>query len=527
LEVPVTPGERRVRAAALLCERDALRMPIIGTSMLPSLRSPMMLQLGSTAGARIGDVIVFRNGATHVAHRLVALDADGFVTAGDAQPHISERVRPEDVVGRVVAVWSNDAPDAVRIDCLTHRLRAAYFARAHRLRRLAHRVMEKSADLLRRADPRGRYRATPRIVRAITAACAGDTVRLAAALTTDAEAFFRTDERHRTAAWLAERARAEAVYEHLPIEMATRLRRSRLEAALGTARMRPVLEATIAALHEAGLTFALLKGAARVYSGAPDAACHPADDIDVLLRPHDVDRAVAALLARGWTYREAPAEVERFRREEHHAASLFPPGGAFPVELHHALAPPRALSMRTDWDTLAPFLVPLECPVGNVLRLDAVGTALHLGIHAIGLTRLRDIALLALEMRRLTDAERAQLAGIVRAEQRDAIRLDAAFALAARVAGVAWPCTARAAAYIAWALRREDLPRRLRERCDVVEARAAWPGSRRMLFFALVPWWSLRDQRYAVPFRIAGRCVSNAVAALYAAALPAADETAR
>jgi hypothetical protein len=132
--------------------------------------------------------------------------------------------------------------------------------------------------------------------------------------------------------------------------------------------------------------------------------------------------------------------------------------------------------------------------------------------------------LLALELRRLSEAERAELAAYVRAERRDGVRLEAAFVLAATVTGTRWVASDRARAYLSWALRREDLPRRLRERCDVVEARAAWPDSRRMFFVALVPWWSVRAQRFAVPIRIAGRCLSNAVAALYAIALPAGDE---
>ena len=520
----MTSAQRRARAAALLCEYDALHIPIVGKSMLPSLHAPMVLQLSSAAASRIGDVIVFHNGTTHVAHRVVAMGLDIFITAGDAQPHILERVPSKNVVGRVVAVWDSASPDAVRVDRSIHRLRATYYTRAQPLRALAHHLLEKSADLRRRADPQDRYRAMPRIVRAMTAALAHDGPALTAALTTDSTAFFSADARHRTAPWFAEQARALGILELLPTDMTTRLRRSRLRTALGTAHMRPVLEATITALHEAGLTFALLKGAARVYSGEADAACHPADDIDVLLRPHDVERAEAALLARGWTHQESPAEIERFRREEHHVAALFPPGGVYPVELHHALSPPRTLSTRTDWDALAPFLTALETPAGNVLRLNNLGTALHLGIHAAGLTRLRDIVLLALELRRLTEAERAQLADYVRAERSDRVRLDAAFALASTVAGTPWHAGAGADAYVSWALRREDLPRRLRERCDVVEARAAWPGSRRMFFSALVPWWSVRTQRLAVPFRIAGRCVSNTIAALYAAALPAGDE---
>jgi hypothetical protein len=520
----VTGDERRARAAAMLCERNALRMAIVGSSMQPSLRQPMILQVGSGGEARVGDVLIFLNGTTHVAHRVIGTAAGEFRTAGDAQPHVVERVSREAVIGRVVAVWSDASPDAARVDGALHRLRGWYFARFHFVRGALQRARMKASDLLQRAQPRLRRRAVPRLIDALSGACRNDAARLVRALDVDPEAFRVADERHRTAAAIGEAVRKLDATADISAGVATMLRRARLDAVLGATRMQRAVEATVEALRATGVPFALLKGAARVYAGDPEAAYHQSDDVDVLLRRADVDRVVAALIERGWTYRDDPASVERFARIHHHAASLFPPAGEFPLELHHALAPPGALSIATTWDALHAHLIPLEGPAGPVLRLDAVGTALHLAVHAIGLTRLRDTGLLARLLGKFGDAEREELRLWIGAERRDPVRLAAAVVLAAHVAGIEWPHARPVDAYIDWALRREDLPQRLRTRCDVVEARMAWPGSLAMSWLGLVPQWSHGAQQLALPLRIPARCIANVMAFAYSALMPPAGE---
>lgn len=518
--------ERRAAAAAMLVDRNALRMPIHGRSMLPSLAEPMVLQIASHAGARVGDVLIFRLAEMHVAHRIVAIVGDSFRTCGDAQPDVIEFVRPADVVGRVIAVWSDASAGATRVDDRRHRLRSWYFAHLHPLRRAVRLMRDKLADLAVRARPSQRARTVQRLVDALTGARRSDSLLLEQALSTNAERLRVADERHRCAALLGEAARRLAIVDRLPADVASLLRRARLNAVLGTSRMQRAVEHTIESLRTAGVPFVLLKGAARVYAGAPEAACHPSDDVDVLVRATDVDRAVTALRTSGWTYADDHATVERFRRHHHHAASLFPPSGEFPIELHHALAPPGSLSIATDWEALERYVVPVDGAAGTVLRLDPVGTALHLAIHAVGLTRLRDVALLAQSLVELSEDDHEVLRVAIDAEHRDGVRLAATAALAARIAGIDWPQNRAVDAYLWWAIRREDLPVSLRTRCDAAEAHMAGSRVRWSAGSRLIPWWSRGVQIVAVPPRFVARCASNAAALIYAARLPSHDDAA-
>jgi hypothetical protein len=372
------------------------------------------------------------------------------------------------------------------------------------------------------APPWRRARPTLRLIDALSSAQAGDADGLAAALSADAAGVLAAAERHRCRAALGEAVRRSGIDERIPVASATVLRRTRLEALLATTRMHRALCAVIEALRETGAPFALLKGAARIYAGEPEAAYHTSDDVDVLVRRSDVAVVTAALLRRGYTDLPDAAAAEDFARH-HHAVPLFPPAGSFPVEVHHALARADALSTPTDWEHLAPYFSAVDGPAGPVLRLGPVGSALHLAIHAIGLTRLRDVALLARTLRAFEPADFAALRAVVRAERRDPVRLEAAVLLAARIAGVPWSAAPAVRRYLRWALLREDMPPSLRGRCDAVEAYFAHPGAPWLALGGLVPWWSRGSGLLAAPARILGRCASNAVALLYGALMPSDD----
>ena len=500
----------------MLHDKERLRLSIRGRSMQPSISEPMLLQIGPPAKARVGDVVVFANGGVLVAHRVVGMTASAFVTAGDAQPHIVESVLPEQIVGRVAAIWSDASPTARRVDGCLHRLRGWYYAHLHGLRRVRRDFLEKGRDLAARAQPRRRPRVAGRLVEAIAAMQCGDATALVAAIGSDAEAIERIDKRHRCAALLGEGVRRLGLTERLSPDVAARLRRARLHAVYGAGKMDEAVHRTVKALREANIEFALLKGAARIYGSKPESAYHSSDDVDVLVRGCDVDRAVTALRARGWEFRDAPNDVRRMRARHHHAASLFSPVGDFPVEIHHELAEPGSLSLETGWDALRGHLVPLDGAAGGVLQLDRYATTLHLAIHAIGLTRLRDVALLASMLRTLSRDELAALKKTVHAERRDFVRLDASVALAARISRIPWSTSSDVASYITWALRREDLPKRLRLRSGAAEAYFARPWAPWTTLRHLVPWWSRGTQIAVLPVRIIARCASNALALAYA-----------
>jgi hypothetical protein len=515
--------ERRESAIAMLRDSGLLRIALNGSSMLPSLLEPMVLQIGSAQRAAVGDVLVFDNGELDVAHRIVSIESNGFRTAGDAQPHVVEFVPFASVLGRVIAVWSDASPAQRRVDGRAHRMRGWYFARFHRVRRLLHIARAKARDIVERARPQRRARLAPRLIAAIGAVARRDSDALVTALAADAGAFAEIAKRHRCDAMLGDAARRFEVSGRLAPALTTHLRRAGLNALIANGRMEGAVNRTVAVLRSAGIDFALLKGAARVYSKLPGGALHPSDDIDIFVPTGAVDAAILALQARGWGCAESPAERERFRRHHHHAVPLFSPNRDFPVEIHRELALPGTLSLDTSWNALRGHLVRVDGSAGPVWQLDRVGTALHLAIHAIGLARLRDIALLAMLLPALSAGERRMFWDMLGTERRDPIRLAASAALASRAAGIPFPEGPGVASYIGWALRREDLPPRLRWRCDAAELWFARPDAPWAGMNQLAPWWTRGANAARLPLRIFGHCATSIVAAIYAARLPDVD----
>jgi hypothetical protein len=92
-------------------------------------------------------------------------------------------------------------------------------------------------------------------------------------------------------------------------------------------------------LQGAGVKPVLLKGAASVVSGLyGDPAERIMADIDVLIAPHQIHKAEAALRSCG--YRDADKPPRRWAKPRnllHHLPSLVPPEGGFGVELHTEL----------------------------------------------------------------------------------------------------------------------------------------------------------------------------------------------
>ena len=82
----------------------------VGPSMNPTLREPEMMEIvpyGDTP-FRVGDVVFFMppRGDQRVVHRIVRLTPAGIATLGDNNTlEDAALLRPEDIVGRVVAAW--------------------------------------------------------------------------------------------------------------------------------------------------------------------------------------------------------------------------------------------------------------------------------------------------------------------------------------------------------------------------------------------------------------------------------------
>lgn len=276
----------------------------------------------------------------------------------------------------------------------------------------------------------------------------------------------------------------------------------------------------VAALNERDIAYVLLKGAARLHRGDEDARWTAFCDLDVLVRPAENARAIAALARLGYTQPYSGEEIERYGRKHHHLAPLLHAGDWKPIEVHRALAPPGTIWLRSDWDALQRYVEPVAGESGLAPCLNARGTAFHLAVHALALGRLYDVVLLARAFRadpRLYTWLRSVLAH----EQTAALQLRAGVRLAARYARVAETNEPDVERYIAWAMRREELPDVLRERAQFTEAwhadggRLFGPATRR----ALPDYESdhpIVDALF-VPFRTAGRIATSLCAAGFAA----------
>ncbi len=148
----VTPelgAATRLAVARLAVERGSCaRLAIRGRSMLPMLREPMTIDVRALRRrARIGDVLVFRAGDAYIAHRVVGSAGETYLTSGDGQPDVVERVEPADVLGLVEAVWSDASPAALRVDSALHRLRGLLYAHLRTARLVARRIAGRARRL--------------------------------------------------------------------------------------------------------------------------------------------------------------------------------------------------------------------------------------------------------------------------------------------------------------------------------------------------------------------------------------------
>lgn len=483
--------------------------------MLPLLREGMVLQLGAydPARTRIGDVVVFRQGTTMIAHRVVGRLFGGLLTSGDNNPGTIERVAERDVAGTVIAVYAGDAPGAARIDDAAYHLRGAIYARTRRPRA----AVRRAAFIARRGGELLPWRRQLRF-RALCDAIGGYVRQHGAFVqraleAVEPDALIAYAQRHSCSLMLTqavELANDSPRARQIAGAMRGRARRSMAETLIRTHQIGTV----ITHLRSAGIPFILLKGAAGAYAGDPFAWAFPSYDIDILVPPTALNGALDALLLAGYTYTCDEARRARFLETHHHAAPLAPPGGrGAPIELHVALAQPGTLSTKTDWDALAPHVRHIDGPAGSVAVLDDFGTALHYAIHGYRFDRLRDLAYCARALRAMDAPGRSQLEALVARETRESVRLPGLLAQGARIAGIPWSVSPRVAAYLRWIECREDMPGEIGRRSQAIDA---WFAAGRR-FEAASP--HVVSANATTPLHVAGRLALVPIAAAYAAML--------
>jgi hypothetical protein len=94
----------------------------------------------------------------------------------------------------------------------------------------------------------------------------------------------------------------------------------------------------IGALQESGIPVIVLKGAALIALYPDNIGLRPMDDVDILVRPRDAERALAVLHALGWTSDERRSLIQVMRLR--HALALRGPRGE--LDLHWSSLAPRS-----------------------------------------------------------------------------------------------------------------------------------------------------------------------------------------
>jgi hypothetical protein len=168
---------------------------------------------------------------------------------------------------------------------------------------------------------------------------------------------------------------------------------------------RQELARVLNALADAGIDPVLLKGAALANTVYDDPALRTMNDLDLLVRPGEIEAASAALTALSYRelYRPALADPQRrhaFYGKHHHTTPLMAPRGRAVVELHrHILTMTeggaydveriRARARRVALPRLRGLLRPevlVPCPADMVLH-----TCLHLSYTDRFVGKLRDL----------------------------------------------------------------------------------------------------------------------------------------
>ncbi len=237
------------------------------------------------------------------------------------------------------------------------------------------------------------------------------------------------------------------------------------------------LDELVASLDAAGIHFALLKGAARLFRGDREADSNTMFDLDVLVPKAEISAAIATLSRAGYQ----PIVEDRlahFWKRHHHAPPLRPQGLGLPIELHSQLAPPASLSIATDWDACQRYFERVTARGLEATCFDPMGSALHMTVHGVGLRRLHDVVMLA-QILRDTPGTREHLETVIATECRQGVALRAVLVLAARIAATDVEASEPVRRYLGWVRRREDLAPYVRERTQFVDA---WYTNDRKIF---------------------------------------------
>jgi hypothetical protein len=187
----------------------------------------------------------------------------------------------------------------------------------------------------------------------------------------------------------------------MPLPVERQLTILSLDRELRMRRLERRLVESVTALNARGVTPVLLKGAALASTVYGSFSRRPMNDIDILVKPEEEQRAETVLLSAGWM-RDAAVPDEFYYREHHHLAPLLDEKGTgLHFEVHRDLFPPGHPFQYTH-DELLRSARPITVGGARALVLSPAYHVVHAAIHFVwshmmrtgGWNTLRDLGTL-------------------------------------------------------------------------------------------------------------------------------------
>jgi len=171
----------------------------------------------------------------------------------------------------------------------------------------------------------------------------------------------------------------------VPAEVRRRLDHVYYQQAARNARLSASLEEVLAALSRRAVPVIVLKGAALAEPVYGNIALRPIGDLDVLVRPRDLDLADRLVRELGYVPDESSHPADWYRRHHHHLAPCRSRDGSSFLELHQHIFPPAA-GVRVPIEDLWQRARRAELGSGSALVLAPADLLLHLtvGLSAVG-----------------------------------------------------------------------------------------------------------------------------------------------
>jgi Uncharacterised nucleotidyltransferase len=214
----------------------------------------------------------------------------------------------------------------------------------------------------------------------------------------DWDQFLRRAQRLRVAALVRPTLTRLVDASRVPPEVLRRLDQVYYERALRNARLGASLAEVLAAFSRQGAPVIVLKGASLAEHVYGDIAVRPMRDLDVLVRPRDLDLADRLVRELGYVPDESYRTADWYRRHHHHLVPYRSGDGSSILEVHHHIFPP-APDLRVPIEDLWQRARQADLGFGAALVLAPADLLLHLsvGLSAVehflgGLKTLCDIA---------------------------------------------------------------------------------------------------------------------------------------